>query len=94
MSIELANIADAGEIYRFQKIAFNHMVEQYGYQDVKEHIPPVTQNFFDFSEKFDNFTYLKYIVDNQIVGSVRGRKSGDTCIITRLIVHPRHGING
>ncbi len=52
-------------------------------------IPPLTQTIQSIKEDFDNRTlFLKVIVENQLVGSVRGYVENDTANIGRLIVKP------
>ncbi len=51
-------------------------------------IPPLIETIEEMKNVFPQQTFLKAVIDNKIVGSVRGYKEGDTCHIGRLIVHP------
>ena len=83
--IARADIEDAEEILNLQKLAYQS--EAVIYQDFS--IPPLTQTTEEIAEEFETFTFLKALDDgHRIVGSVRARLDGDSCLIGRLIVHP------
>ena len=42
----------------------------------------------EIKEEFSFQIFLKIVINNKIIGSVRGYKEKDTCYIGRLIVHP------
>ncbi|MFX0133871.1 MAG: GNAT family N-acetyltransferase [Candidatus Hodarchaeota archaeon] len=72
------------EILNLQKIAFQVQAEIYNDYT----IPPLIETLEDMKNIFPQQIFLKAIIDDIIVGSVRGYKEGETCIIGRLIVHP------
>jgi GNAT superfamily N-acetyltransferase len=84
MEILRAEITDASEILVLQKLAYQS--EATIYNDYE--IPPLTQSLESIRSEFSNYTFLKAIEDNVIVGSVRARINDVTCYIGRLIVHP------
>jgi ribosomal protein S18 acetylase RimI-like enzyme len=79
-----AVLEDATAILQLQKLAFYSEAEFYGDFD----IPPLTQTLEELTKDFTSKSFFKVEIQNQIVGSVRGYKIGDTCHIERLIVHP------
>ncbi|SEN38806.1 Acetyltransferase (GNAT) domain-containing protein [Mesobacillus persicus] len=81
--IERAVISDAPELLSLQKLAFISVAELEGYE-----ILPLTQTVEDVEEAFDQHVILKYVVDGKMLGSVRAHQEGDTCHISRLMVHP------
>lgn len=53
------------------------------------------QSVEELRATFDDLVFLKAVVDDRLVGSVRARQDGRTCHVGRLIVHPefrRRGI--
>lgn len=46
------------------------------------------QTLEDIEQDFLNQTYLKAVINEEIIGSVRGYEENNTCYIGRLIVHP------
>ena len=86
-----ASREDAEEIMAVQRAAYTIEVKLYG--DVS--IPPLTETIDELRERFSDRVILKAAEDECIVGSVRGERSGDTCLVGRLCVHPekqRRGI--
>jgi ribosomal protein S18 acetylase RimI-like enzyme len=91
LTILKATPADLDEILALQKLAFHGEAEFYGDFD----IPPMTDTIDDIREEFRTRTFLKAVVGDRIVGSVRAHEEDGTCLIGRLIVHPdfrRRGI--
>jgi ribosomal protein S18 acetylase RimI-like enzyme len=84
MIIERANVEDAREILDLQKLAYQS--EAAIYNDYT--IPPLTQTLVEIEADFEKQLFLKVIIDERIVGSVRGYMRDETCFIGRLIVHP------
>ncbi|MFX1452621.1 MAG: GNAT family N-acetyltransferase [Promethearchaeota archaeon] len=84
MQIEKADIEDLEEILNLQKIAFQ--VQAKIYNDYT--IPPLIETFEEIKNNYLQQIFLKALIDDKIVGSVRGYKEGNTCHIGRLIVHP------
>ena len=84
MMPDRALLADAAEILVLQRLAYQS--EAALYHDIS--IPPLTQTLEEMRAEFGHSTFLKAVVDGQIVGSVRARQNGDTSYIGRLIVRP------
>lgn len=89
--IESADASDLEEILALQKLAFAS--EAARYNDYT--LPPLIQTLEEMQADFEKMVFLKASVDGRIVGSVRACAKGDTCLISRLCVHPefqRRGI--
>lgn len=84
MNITQADINDAEEILKLQKIAYQSEAKLYNDYT----IPPLIQTLEEISEQFSNYTFLKAIQDGNIIGSVRAYVENSTCYIGRLIVQP------
>lgn len=82
--IERASKADAGQILTLQKLAY--LSEAEIIDDFT--IPPLQQTQAEIVREFDTHTFLKIVMDDQIIGSVRACQKADTCYIGKLIVHP------
>lgn len=91
-----ANITDATaedvlEILALQKLAYQSEAEIYRNHD----LPPLTESEAEIRDEFYHRQFLKAVVDNRLIGSVRAFSDGHTCFISRLVVHPdfqRRGI--
>ena len=90
LKIEEAEFFDAGEILDLQKIAYLDEARLYCDYD----IPPLVQTLEQIRADFQTHDYLKAVLDDRIIGSVRGIQIGDTCSIGRLIVHPEYQNRG
>ena len=90
MKIVNANISDADQILKLQKLAYISEAEIIG----DYNIPPLTQKLEDTLEEFKQRLVLKAIVKNKIIGSVRAHLENGTCFIGKLIVHPDHQNKG
>ena len=89
--IELASIGDAEEILELQKLAYKSEAKIIG--DFT--IPPLLQTIDDIRSEFNHRIFLKVVVENKIIGSVRCYLKKGTCYVGKLIVHPdcqNHGI--
>ena len=84
MLIKLAKIGDAQEILALQKLAY--LSEAAIYDDYS--IPPLTQTLDEIEVDFTTQEYLKAVMNEVIIGSVRGYLDAGTCFVGRLIVHP------
>lgn len=84
IDISEASVIDATEILEIQKLAFQG--QAFLYNDFK--LPPLVQTLDDLLLDFGNYTFLKAVYEEKIVGSVRGCVKGDTCFISRLMVCP------
>ncbi len=91
MIIEKATVSDSEEILLLQKLTYKSEAELYD----DPSISPMTQSLQSIRDEFGCQVFLKAIVDEKIIGSVRGFVQGKTCHIGRLMVHPsfqRRGI--
>jgi ribosomal protein S18 acetylase RimI-like enzyme len=85
-----ASEADAATIRKIQRLAFHG--QGILYNDFT--LPPLVQSLEELIRDFKAYAFLKAIYQGEIVGSVRGRVEGDTCFISRLVVHPDHQNRG
>jgi len=83
-TIELAARADAEEILKLQKLAYQS--EAAIYNDAT--IAPLTQTMESITADFEQNLVVKALLDGRIVGSVRAYERDGTCYVGRLIVHP------
>lgn len=92
LDIEISDAApsDAAVILEIQKLAFHR--QGVLYNDFT--LPPLVQTLEELILDFKTHVFLKATYGGRIVGSVRGRAEGDTCLISRLIVHPDHQNRG
>jgi len=91
MIIERAVIGDSEEILSLQKLAY--LSEAEIYDDFT--IPPLKQTLEEIKKDFEAQVFLKAVVEESIIGSVRAYMKEGTCYVGRLIVHPdfqNHGI--
>jgi GNAT superfamily N-acetyltransferase len=84
--ISLATVAIAAELLELQKLCFQEEAEL----NQEFNIPPLTQTLDGLREDFRTHTVLAAWQGTWLVGSVRGRRDGTVCRISRLIVHPDH----
>ena len=84
MMVERTTVDDAGEILSLQKKAYQSEAEIY--DDFT--IPPLTQTLEEIKKDFESQFFLKAIIDEKIIGSVRAFMKEGTCYVGRLIVHP------
>jgi ribosomal protein S18 acetylase RimI-like enzyme len=82
--ISCANINDAQEILDLQKLAYQREGDRYNDYT----IPPLTQTLGEIQADFQKMAFLKAVIDDKIIGSVRAYLADGTCFIGRLIVHP------
>lgn len=85
MIITEAVIKDAQAILNLQKQAYRSEAELYN--DFA--IPPLLQTLDELKSEFGTKVILKAVLNERIVGSVRGWAQNGTCYIERLIVHPQ-----
>lgn len=81
-----ASVADAQEILDLQKLAYQSEAEIYN--DFS--LSPLTQTLEELKEDFRDKIFLKSIMHDKIVGSVRAYVENDTCHVGRLVVHPNY----
>lgn len=84
MIIEKANVSDTKEILLLQKLAYRS--EAHTYNDFG--ISPIIQTLYQIEKDFEKWIFLKAVIDDKIIGSVRAYEKEGTCHIGRLIVHP------
>lgn len=84
MIIEKANVSDAKEILSLQKLAYESEADIYN----DFGIIPMIQTLDQIEKDFEKCIFLKAIIDNKIIGSVKAYEKEGTCHIGRLIVHP------
>jgi len=76
---------DLKDILELQKLAYKSEAEIYG--DFS--IAPLKQTMEEITEEFKNYVFIKMINDEEkIIGSVRAKCVGKTCLIGKLIVNP------
>ncbi len=90
VEIREAAASDAAEILAVQKLAFHG--QGLLYNDLR--LPPLVQTLDELIRDVRVYAYLVAKCRDRIVGSVRGRVEGNTCFISRLIVHPEHQNRG
>ncbi|MEO3867227.1 GNAT family N-acetyltransferase [Nonomuraea sp. B12E4] len=84
MAIERAVAQDAGEILTLQRAAYVAEAQLYG----DPYIPPLVESLEQLRKTVETAVVLKALDGGRIVGSVRGRLSGTTCLVGRLVVAP------
>ena len=93
LAISPATTADAAPILALQRRAYE--TEARLYDDWT--IPPLTQSLASLLAEIASMTVLKACLGETIVGSVRARLAGSTCLVGRLFVEPqrqRQGLGG
>jgi ribosomal protein S18 acetylase RimI-like enzyme len=84
VSVLQATLGDAEAILDLQRVAYRSEAELY--QDFE--IPPLTQSIEDLKKTYRTHIFLKAVIGDRIVGSVRAQNQNGICQIGRLIVHP------
>lgn len=84
IDINEATDSDAETILEIQKLAFRG--QGVLYDDFT--LPPLVQTLEELVRDFRTYVFLTAQYNGKLVGSVRARTEGDTCFISRLIVHP------
>ncbi|MCF6474801.1 GNAT family N-acetyltransferase [Nonomuraea sp. MG754425] len=82
--IERAVAADAGEILTLQRAAYVTEAQLYG----DPYIPPLVESLEQARKVIEGALVLKALDGTRIIGVVRGRLSGVTCLVGRLVVAP------
>lgn len=86
LSIDPAVLEDAEEILALQKMAYQSEAELYNDYS----LTPLKQTLEEMKADFKYKFFLKAVIDDKIVGSVRAFGDGTTCYIGRLIVDPTY----
>jgi predicted N-acetyltransferase YhbS len=84
IEISVAQQADALEILSLQQRAFQSEAKRYN----NFKIEPLKQTVDEIKKDFSNYTFLKAVYRNNIIGSVKLRKIENKCWVGRLIVEP------
>ena len=84
ISIVQASPEDAAEILALQKVAY----QSEAMLNDDWTIPPLTQTLSEIEAEFATKVFLKAVLGERIIGSVRASLDSGTCLIGRLIVHP------
>lgn len=90
MTIHNAEIEDLNKIIQLQRLCYNENARRYN----DFNIQPLRQTLAEITEEFRNQLFLKVEDSGEIIGSVRGYCTNDTCYIGKLIVHPDHQNRG
>jgi GNAT superfamily N-acetyltransferase len=81
---------DAAAIFDLQRCAYQ--MEAAIYNDFT--IPPLCETLDQLRGQFEFKYFLKAMVDERIIGSVRAFQKGETCHVERLIVCPENRRRG
>jgi ribosomal protein S18 acetylase RimI-like enzyme len=81
---------DLSIILELQKLAYQS--EAKIYYDLT--IPPLLQTLEEVEDQFRSHIFLKAVLNDKIIGSVRATEKEGTCYIGRLIVHPENQNQG
>ena len=79
-----AEFADAAEILKLQKSAYQIEAERYH----NDRIAPLMQTLSELEGQFRDHVILKAVMDGRIVGTVRACDKDGTCHVGRLAVDP------
>ena len=90
MKILKAYEDDLPEILALQKSAYQENAVRYN----NPNISPLQQTLDELNAEIMHKIFLKAIIDDIIVGSVRGCKKDDHALIEKLIVHPDYQNQG
>ena len=82
---------DLKDILSLQKLAFRSEADIYSDFETS---PPLLQTMEEISKEFSESIFLKAVVENEIVGSVRGYQVNETTFIKRLVVSPSYQNQG
>ena len=88
--IETASKSDLGQILALQKSAYLSEAELYNDYS----LPPLKQSLIEIEEDFDKQLFLKVVIGNEVIGSVRAFEKEGVCYIGRLIVEPKYQNQG
>jgi len=82
--ITKAEIDDAEEILRIQRLAYQIEAKRYNNYD----IVPLKQTLEEIENQFEDHIILKVVLDGKVIGTVRAYEKDGTCYVGRLAVHP------
>lgn len=84
MKIFKANLDDLEEILEVQYLAFKSEAEELN----NFNIEPLHQKLDEIKKEYYKGIILKGIINNKIIGSIRGYFNNNTCYIHKLFIHP------
>jgi GNAT superfamily N-acetyltransferase len=84
VDIERAESEDAGELLTLQRAAYVTEAQLYG----DPFIAPLVESLDQVRTFVETGVVLKAVDGGRIVGAVRGRMCGSTCLVGRLVVAP------
>jgi len=90
IQVEIASIEDANKILEIQKAAFLDQARIYDH----DQLPPLTQNLESIKNEFNGKTFLKVLLEDQIIASVRFNVSEGCVTIDRIVVDPKYQNRG
>jgi ech hydrogenase subunit C len=79
-----ADKSDAAGILDLQKIAGQCEAEIYN----NDNLPALQQTLEELQNDFDRATYVKAVINDKIIGSVRGQTRDDAALVSGVVVHP------
>ena len=91
ITITKASLDDLKNILSLQKQAFSSEADIY---DDFDKSPPLLQTLIEITKEFSESVFLKALLREEIVGSVRGYQVNETVFIKRLIVSPSYQNQG
>ncbi|AGF79469.1 acetyltransferase, N-acetylglutamate synthase [Desulfocapsa sulfexigens DSM 10523] len=90
IQIEIASKNDANEILEIQKSAFLGQAAIYNNYE----LPPLTQSLESIENEFGEKTFLKVVINGQIIGAVRFKQKEGIVTIDRIVVKPEYQNKG
>ena len=90
MEIIKAHECDLPEILVLQRLAFYEVGVRYNDPETT----PLPQTLDELIEESKGQVFLKAVHDGKIIGAIRGRRDGDVCRISKVMVHPDHQNQG
>ena len=88
--IKKALKTDMPAILLLQKLAFQEIADRYNDQN----IAPLLQTSHEIIQEFSKRFFLKALIKDLLIGSVRAHQEAETCYVGRLIVHPNYQNRG
>ena len=88
--IEKATLKDLKEILDLQHFAYITEANRFNNMNIE----PLTETLDELIKEYEKGIVLKMVIDNKIIGSVRGYIDNDTLHINKLMVHQSFRGNG
>ena len=85
IKITKASFKDLKDILFLQKLSFRSEADVYNDFETS---PPLLQTLEEITNEFSEQIFLKAVLEDKIVGSIRGFEVDDTVFIKRLVVNP------